>query len=161
MCHHLLGFLQVVPEQNFWCFGGSVLVKGWRVETGCSHSWLASGGEQLGEGPGCRSMAAIVLGALRCPVELVLALRSSHMCTRNTDHEICFRADLGEQALVNPVLFKPRLTVGGQFGPLSEVKSQGLSQGVCHPRSVSQTTPCPHTHCARPSHLLSVKRAVS
>lgn len=113
--------------------------------------------EPLAKGPGCMCMATIVLGALRCLMELDLALRSSHLCTWVTNHDICFKEDLGEQ-MVKYLLFKSRLTVRGHFRPRSEVKSQGLSLGSLYPEP-------PHAciyplHSPQP-HALSVKRVIS
>lgn len=133
-------------------------MKGRKVKLGCFHSLLAGGEERLEEEPGCMSMAAFILGALRCPMKLDLALRSSHIHTWVTNHDICFRADLGEQVVVKHLLFKSRLTVGGHFGLLSEVKSQGLSLGSLYP---APPHACIYSLHPPEPHAFSVKRDIS
>lgn len=117
-------------------------MKGRKGKSGCFHSLLAAGEDQLEEGSGFMAMEA-----LRCPVELNLALRSSHPCTWVTNHDICFRADLREQAVVKHLLFKSRVREGTS-GP----SLRSRARGVCilnHPIPV-------YTYCTllSPMHFL-------
>lgn len=93
MCCHQLSFLQADPETVFGArrYGGSIPVKRRKAKSGCFHFLLAGGEEQLeGSGyvHGCHSSGAFEV--------------FSH--THVTNHDICFRVDLGEQTVVNHLL---------------------------------------------------------